>query len=221
VRDLPPEAFELGRAWPRPFDGGVMTMIGQRRLENVQACVSSVLRDGIAGDLIECGVWRGGAAMLMQAVLAVHGFRDRGIVLADSFDGVPAPNAERFPQDAGFTLHQDRDLAVSSGEVIRNFRRYGLLRPNVTVLEGWFRDTLPTLRGKSWSLIRLDGDLYESTHDGLTNLYEGLAPGGYLIIDDYGVYPACAAAVHDFRAKHGITEAIIDIDGDCTRSPVR
>ena len=79
------------------------------------------------------------------------------------------------------------------------------------LVEGWFRDTLPPLRGREWALVRLDGDMYESTMDGLTNLYPGLAPGGFLIVDDYGL-PPCREAVEDYRREHGITEKVHKID---------
>ena len=92
-----------------------------------------------------------------------------------------------------------------------NLARYGLNDGGVEFLKGWFRDTLPTVRDKRWSLVRLDGDLYESTMDGLVNLYPQLSPGGYLIVDDYG-WENCRKAVEDYRAEHGIDEPIERID---------
>jgi O-methyltransferase len=93
-----------------------------------------------------------------------------------------------------------------------NFARYGLLDEHVHFVEGWFRDTLPGLSDKRWSVIRLDGDLYESTMDGLVSLYPNLSVGGYLIIDDYGGYKPCREAIHDYRREHGIEEPIRQID---------
>ena len=114
----------------------------------------------------------------------------------------------------GFSdLHNQVGLAVSREDVEANFRRYGLLDDQVRFVEGWFEETLPTLAGHTWALIRLDGDLYQSTIEGLENLYPGLSPGGYCIVDDYGTYSACRQAVEDFRAKHKIDEPIVDIDG--------
>ena len=78
-------------------------------------------------------------------------------------------------------------------------------------LEGWFKDTLPTVADRTWAVIRLDGDMYESTMDALTNLYPQLSPGGFLIVDDYGFEP-CRQAVADYRAAHGIDEPIEEID---------
>src|SRR5262249_5679025 len=102
-------------------------------------------------------------------------------------------------------------LAVPRREVERNFRLYGLLDERVLFLEGWFKDTLPTVRDRAWSVIRLDGDYYESTMDGLTNLYPQLAVGGFLIVDDWSI-DACRQAVEDYRAEHGIEEPIETID---------
>jgi O-methyltransferase len=86
-----------------------------------------------------------------------------------------------------------------------------LLDDQVTFVKGWFRDTLPTLRDHTWSVLRLDGDLYESTMDALVNLYPGLAPRGWIIVDDYEI-PACAQAVDDYRQKEGVSEPILRID---------
>ena len=89
----------------------------------------------------------------------------------------------------------------------RNFELYNLLDERVRFLPGWFKDTLPTIRDRTWSVVRLDGDFYESTMDGLTNLYPKLSVGGFLIIDDYSI-PACRQAVEDYRTEHGIDEPI-------------
>lgn len=214
VPGIPQAAFDEGRGWPRPFSDGVFTMIGQRRLDNVQLCVEQVLRRRVPGDLIEAGVWRGGTAILMRGILAAHGVRNRTVYLADSFEGVPPPQPDVYPRDEDFTLHLDADLAVSAGEVRANFSHFGLLDDHLRFIEGWFRDTLPGLRGHQWAVVRLDGDLYESTMDGLTNLYDGLSPGGFLIVDDYSVYPACAAAVDDFRDQRRIRDPLVRIDFD-------
>jgi hypothetical protein len=188
------------------------TMIGLSRLDNIQACIESVLRDDVPGDLIETGVWRGGAVIFMRGVLKSYGVTDRRVWAADSFEGLPAPNAERYPQDAGLHLEQYKELSVSLEDVQANFDRYGLLDDQVGFLKGWFRDTLPGAPITRLSLMRLDGDLYESTMDALTSLYPRLSPGGYVIVDDYSVIPACRQAVHDFRQANGIQDAIVTID---------
>jgi hypothetical protein len=82
-------------------------------------------------------------------------------------------------------------------EVKKNFEKYNLLDNNVKFLKGWFKDTLPSAPIESLAILRLDGDLYESTMDGLINLYSKLSKGGFIIIDDWGAFPACKQAVKD------------------------
>ena len=189
-------------------------MIGLRRLDNLQYCVETVLRDGVAGDLLEAGVWRGGASIFMRAVLAVHGNTDKMVWCADSFQGLPRPDLTQYPDDKVSWWHLATDLAVPIEKVKANFARYGLLDEQVQFLAGWFKDTLPHAPIKALSVIRLDGDMYESTMDGLTNLYHKLSPGGFLIVDDYGLpEDSCRRAVHDFRASNGIADPIVDVDG--------
>jgi len=82
----------------------------------------------------------------------------------------------------------------------------------VRFLKGWFRDTLPAAPIERLAVLRLDGDMYQSTMDTLVNLYPKVSQGGYVIVDDYGAIPACRQAVNDYRAANGITEEIRDID---------
>jgi hypothetical protein len=190
--------------WPK-------TMIGGARLANVEACVRDVVESGVPGDLIETGVWRGGAAIFMRGVLHAYGVDDRTVYVADSFEGLPPPDPERYPADKGLDLHL-WPLAVSLDDVKANFERYGLLDEQVVFVKGWFRDSLPELRGHKWSVLRLDGDLYESTIDALQNLYPDLSPGGWVIVDDYFDIDACARAVDDYREAEGIREPMQRVD---------
>jgi predicted O-methyltransferase YrrM len=103
-------------------------------------------------------------------------------------------------------------LAVSIDEVKSNFEKYGLLDEQVNFLPGWFRDTLPNAPFKQLALIRLDGDMYESTMDALTALYPKLSSGGYLIVDDYAL-SGCKQAIHDYRSANNISEEIRRIEG--------
>jgi O-methyltransferase len=186
-------------------------MIGARRMENVQELATMVVMDDIPGDFVECGVWRGGASILMRAVLAALGDEHRVVWAADSFRGLPAPDDERFPADAGDRHHTFDALAVSRAEVESNFARYGLLDERVRFLEGWFAETLHTAPIQQVALLRADGDMYGSTIDILTALHHKVTPGGCVIIDDYGLEP-CRRAVHDFRTENGIDDEIVPID---------
>lgn len=201
---------EVGKDWPSIGH----SMIGQKRMENIHYCVKDVLKNKIPGDLIETGVWRGGATILMRSILKVYGDKKRKVWVADSFEGLPPPNSEKYPADKNLDLNKYKELAVSLDQVKSNFAKYGLLDNQVVFLKGLFSETLPTAPIKSISVLRLDGDLYESTMDALVNLYPKLSIGGYVIIDDYGVISACAKAVEDYRRDLNIDDQIIWIDLD-------
>jgi O-methyltransferase len=201
---------EQGRLWPGYAD----TMIGLKRLDNLQFCIETAIRDGIEGDLIETGVWRGGACIFMRAVLAAHGVRDRRVFVADSFAGLPKPDVERFPADKDDKHHTHLFLAVSREDVENNFRKYGLFDEQVVFLKGWFKDTLPKAPMEQLAVLRLDGDMYGSTMEALTNLYPKLARGGFCVVDDYAL-DGCRKAVDDFRREIGISSEMKDVDWTC------
>jgi SAM-dependent methyltransferase len=199
---------DTGRDWP----SAAHTMIGVKRLQNLRNLCEQALSESIPGDVIETGVWRGGACILMRGILAAYGERDRKVYVADSFAGLPVADPKTYPADAGDTHHTFEQLAISLEEVKRNFERYGLLDDQCVFLKGWFKDTLPTLRDRTFALIRLDGDMYQSTMEALQNLYDRVSPGGFVIIDDYGAIPACRAAVEDFRKERRITAPLTEVD---------
>jgi O-methyltransferase len=197
-----------GRDWPRYAH----TMIGEKRLDSLKLCVEDVLENGVPGDLIETGVWRGGASIFMRAVLKAHGATDRIVYVADSFEGLPKPDAERYPQDAGDIYYTYQDLKIPLERVQENFRRYGLLDDQVHFLKGWFADTLPQAPMQRLAILRLDGDMYGSTMDAIRSLYPKLSVGGYVIVDDYGAVATCREAIDDFRREHGISDPIVTVD---------
>jgi hypothetical protein len=199
----------LGEYWPVRAH----TMIGLKRLDNIQFCVESVIKHRIPGDLIETGVWRGGACIFMRAILKAYGDTTRTVWLADSFAGLPPPNAAAYHADAGDIHHTYGDfLAVPRQEVEENFRRYNLLDGQVRFLEGWFKDTLPKAPIDRLAVLRLDGDMYESTIQTLEALYDKLSCGGFVIIDDYHLGP-CVQAITDYRSRKHINDSIVEIDG--------
>lgn len=148
----------------------------------------------------------------MRGVLRALGDSSRRVWACDSFAGLPPPDTERYPRDAGDAHSTFLNLVVSQDEVRANFERYGLLDEQVRFLPGWFRDTLPHAPIEGIAVLRLDGDMYESTMVALQSLYPRLSPGGYLIVDDYGAVPGCRAAVEDYRRAHELDEPIHPID---------
>jgi len=200
------EDRETGRIWPSYAD----TMVGRKRLDNIQFCVESVLKDNVPGDMIETGVWRGGSCILMRGILKAHDVTDRKVFVADSFEGLPPPTLEVDTHDI---FYSHPYLAVSQENVAWNFKKYDLLDNQVVFIKGWFKDTLHLAPVDKLAVLRLDGDMYTSTMEALDPLYPKLSPGGFCIVDDYGNVEACKKAVTDYRARHNITEPIIDIDG--------
>jgi hypothetical protein len=204
-------------------DSTAVSMIPLARFANIRNCIEDILRNRIPGDLIETGAWRGGATIFMRGVLKAYNANDRMVWVADSFEGLPAPDPDLFPLEAkaqsGPVIQKSyRNLAVGLEEVKRNFSAYGLLGEQVKFLKGWFKDTLPTAPIGALSLMRLDGDFYESTRDGLNSLYDRLSPGGYVIVDDYGEdsWTYCRKAVDEFRANRGIQDPLIAVDSRCS-----
>jgi O-methyltransferase len=203
-RELAGDELEIrvsGADWP--LHG--VSMAGLRRLDDLQACVEAIVRDGVEGDLIEAGTWRGGASILMRATLDALGAEDRTVWVADSFQGFPADDEQFAPIDY---------LAVPVEDVRANFARLGYER-GLRFVAGFFEDTLPGLAGERWSLLRLDGDTYEATWTTLQALYPGLSAGGYVVVDDYGALEECRRAVDEFRAQHGIDDPIEEVDWTC------
>ncbi|MEW2587040.1 TylF/MycF family methyltransferase [Streptomyces virginiae] len=207
-REFRPENRETGTDWPSVAH----TMVGLKRIRNIRALLDRVVADGVPGDFIETGVWRGGVCIFARGYLKAHGITDRNVWLADSFEGIPDTGEDGHPMDREMALHRCNGvLGVTADTVRENFGRYGLLDDQVRFLPGWFKDTLPTAPVERLAVLRLDGDLYESTLDALDNLYPKLSAGGFVVIDDYFI-PACRKAVDEFREKHGITDGIEAID---------
>lgn len=198
----------IGGDWPYKAE----SMIGLKRMENIRDCVVDIIENNIPGDLIETGVWRGGATIFMKAILTAYSISNRNVWVADSFAGLPRPDGVKYMADINDKHYTFSQLNVPLEKVQYNFNKYNLLDSNVKFLKGWFKDTLPTLKNETFSIIRLDGDMYESTMDALVNLYPVLSVGGYIIIDDWGAVAACKQAVIDYRKQNNINNEITNID---------
>lgn len=220
--DQPSQAKFLRGFVAHYIQGTALTMLPAVRMNHLQSCVVDVIKRGVPGDLIETGVWRGGATIFMRGILKAFDARDRNVWVADSFEGLPLSDAEKFPLEAKahagpFMTKVCNHLAVSIDDVRRNFDAYGLLDDQIRFLKGWFCDTLPKAPIERLALMRLDGDLYDSTRDALVNLYDRLSRGGYVIIDDYGEesWTYCRRAVDEFRVERGISDPLIRVDSRC------
>ena len=219
------EARLCGRDWPSQAH----TMIGMKRLNNVQELVQDILQMGVRGDFIETGVARGGATIFMRGLLKAYGVTDRIVWVADSFEGPPSPtqltersySSPEFKQIQAIERNYSGELrkmyaqlryGSSYDEVRQNFARYDLLDDQVRFLRGWFSDSLPSAPIAQLALLRLDGDLYDSTYDALKWLYPKLSTGGYVTVDDYHTFTECQQAVDDYLAAIGADPVIQSID---------
>ena len=199
--------------WDWPSVG--YTMIGVIGLENIQQLLEKVIQDGVAGDFLEAGVWRGGASMFAKAVINHHGQqKHRHIWVCDSFEGLP-PASQKEDTDVWSKI---KSLEVSKEIVIGHFKEFFLLDDSVHFIQGYFVYSLPCLRkslkgsDRALAVLRADGDMYESSMDILFNLYEFVPVGGFVIIDDWGI-AVCKKAVQEFMSMHGITAAIVPFRG--------
>lgn len=197
-----------GRDWPTVAH----SMIGLKRLRSLAELTDQVIREGIPGDLIETGVWRGGASALMRGILKARGVTDRKVYVCDSFEGLPPPNEKDYPADEGSRYHTRTRLAITQETVEQTFNHYDLLDDQVVFIKGWFKDTLHKVSAKKFALVRLDGDMYESTIQAIEALYPKLSRGGILIVDDYNGIMACKKAIADYREAHKITDEIHKVD---------
>lgn len=171
-----------------------LTLIGGRLLDEFRDLIER--SDDVPGDIVETGVWRGGACIWAAAVLESIGSNKR-VYACDSYCGLPVVTHSKE------TISYDdaESLRVSIEEVEANFDRFGL-KDRAVFVKGWFKDTMPGL-DIPVSILRLDGDMYESTDDVLKFMYDRVSPGGYVIVDDYQL-PSCRQAVDELRSRKRI-----------------
>lgn len=173
--------------------------------DNLELCQK---QQSVKGDVVECGVWRGG----MIAGIA-HLLRDnRTFYLFDSFEGLPEVTERDGSEAKKWQENKTGDTYFNNCKAEMDFAKQAMQlagTTNYVIEKGWFNDTLPAFnKTSSIAILRLDGDWYESTMCCLTYLYPKVVPGGIIIIDDYYTWDGCTRAVHDYLSKHGLTDRI-------------
>jgi hypothetical protein len=186
-----------------------LTLLTRKQLDLVEQAIISVEQRKVPGDFIEAGVWRGGVIVLMRALIDAHAIAGRRVVAADSFAGIPLNTRARNDPVDGWS---DR-WAASLSEVQKNIERFGLLDDRVDFTVGYFEDSLKSLAGRSFAVMRLDSDSYDSVETSLERLYPQLSYGGIAIIDDWHL-AGCKQAVMDYRARSGVRDDIQVHDGN-------
>ena len=185
-----------------------LTLVSYERLWATLMACKHVIQRQIAGDFVECGVWRGGNALLAAEVFRLHG-DDRKVYMFDTFKGMTPPtDVDRsiwtdtpvLPKFLSRQRETHNEMYYASlDEVKANFDKKGLLSDRVVFVEG---DVLVTLERPDLpteiSVLRLDTDWYESTRKELQVLYPKLTVGGVLIVDDYGHFSGSKKAVDEY-----------------------
>lgn len=196
---LPEERAIIGKALP-------YTMTSVERLATLLNAATYVAKNNIPGDVVECGVWRGGSMMVTALTLLAHGDSSRSLYLYDTFEGMPPPT-ERDKSLDGVSAEQQLNeqprgtgiwCAASLEEVRTNILSTGYPADKIHLVKGKVEDTLPKVIPSSVSLLRLDTDWYESTKHELIHLFPRLDPFGVLIIDDYGHWQGAKTAVDEY-----------------------
>jgi hypothetical protein len=211
------------------------TMIGIRRLQALEDLIVTILDRQIPGDIVETGVWRGGASIYALAVLRAYLYtpptlsreqsvsshlsvatNHRRVYLCDSFAGLPPGNKNLHKDDVGWSGLTY--LSVSDEEVVRHIQEFNTMDSRVVIVKGFFNESIPALQQKvlipqqrAIAILRLDGDMYESTMDVLYHLYSAVSVGGFVIVDDWDGFPAKDACL-DFFQVHQIQPEIVPVD---------
>jgi O-methyltransferase len=178
------------------------TMVERPALVDLARQVQTVLAENVPGDFVECGVWRGGASFLMADLLREVGAADRKVWMLDSFEGVPPPEDIDGPFARALWAKDNAAGSVPPDEVLTAASELGL-DSHTELVKGWFDETLPVVRHRIGpiAILRIDCDWYSGVRCCLENLYDQVAAGGFVIIDDYYWFDGCAVAVHEFLGE--------------------
>lgn len=197
------------------------TMVSYARINNTYKLAELAAQSGKEGAFVECGVWKGGCSAVMAYVSEKRKSKNRRIWLFDSFRGLPELSEEdgergwECPDQRGGRLRPIGKCVARVEDVERIlFEVLKLDRRNIIIRKGWFQETIPKSKFKigDIELLRLDGDLYESTKCCLENLYDSVIPGGYIIIDDYAGWEGCKKATDEFLRMRNVNVDLEKID---------
>ncbi len=196
---------------------GPYTLTSPERLFALRQSVQYVVRRGIPGDIVECGVWKGGSMMAVARTLLESSPPVRTLHMFDTFEGMSKPtdvdiDFEGRPASAMFEQSGEPWVCSPLSEVQRNLQETGYPAELMRFVKGRVEETIPEYAPPSIALLRLDTDWYESTYHELVHLYPRLSVGGVLIIDDYGHWAGARKAVDDYFAQHRLAVLLHRID---------
>ena len=168
-----------------------------------------ISQNGIVGDIVECGVWKGGSMMAAAEMLLRLNDTQRTLWLFDTFTGMPEPSdkdADYSGTSARMRLEKETNVQAYAPlkEVERMMASTGYPSERIRYIQGKVEDTIPATAPDRIALLRLDTDWYESTLHELTHLFPRLSTGGVLIIDDYGQWAGCRSATDEYFSQNGI-----------------
>lgn len=178
------------------------TMVSNHQLRLLYELVHRANRLDVPGDIVECGVWHGGSAAIMAVAQKKSIRRHRSIWLFDSFEGLPPPgeNDGRRERDNYFVGWNKGSIA----KINQIFNRIGIPRSQLKIVPGWFDQTLAKTDINQIAILHIDADWYESVKIVLNFFYDMVAPGGFIVLDDYGLWPGCTKALDDFLSERKI-----------------
>jgi len=191
-----------------------LTMVHPTGVEFVIHETVRLIQAGVRGNIVECGVWKGGSALAsLLAQRAVFGKVQRPVYLLDSFEGLPAVTDKDGPWAREWQTGPDAERFMSNcragvADLQRELVEHGFGAQEAIVVKGWFKDTLPRVvqdcAGPGIALLRLDGDWYDSTTECLDALEPHVVTEGTIIVDDYYAWDGCARAVHDYLSRNDL-----------------
>lgn len=198
------------------------TMTSPERIYALISAVDYILEQNIAGDFVECGVWRGGSMLSAIMRLMEKGCTDKTLWLYDTYEGMPAPDENDYSKRSGPAKDKFEKTKISENSSDWCFASLEDVQANIALakypadkihfIKGKVEDTLPAQAPQTIALLRLDTDWYASTKHELEHLFPCLVSGGILIIDDYGHWEGCRKAVDEYFTGHAQKPLLVRVD---------